>query len=69
MGHLNPAVKLQCHPSVRLDVEVEAVELGVRVEAGEVLQLILREVEVRVGQGRGSTLALEGEGCKGYHQL
>ena len=34
--------------------------LGIWVEAGEVLQLALCEVEVGVGESRGCTLALRG---------
>ena len=49
---------LEGHPCVRLHIEVESMLLWIWVESCEVLQLALSEVEVGVGESRGSTLAL-----------
>ena len=49
---------LEGHPCVRLHIEVKSMLLWIRVEAGEVLQLALREVEVGVGESCRCTLAL-----------
>ena len=49
---------LEGHPCVRLHIEVNSMLLWIWVEAGEVLQLALCEVEVGVGESCGCTLAL-----------
>ena len=56
--NLKPAVQLEGHSCVRLHIKVKSVLLWIWVEAGEVLQLALREVEVGVGESCGRTLAL-----------
>ena len=61
VSHLNPAVKLQSHSCAWFHVEVQSMLLWIRVEASEVLQLALCEVEVGVGESCGCTLALRGK--------
>ena len=56
--YLNPAVKLEGHSSVGLNIEVEPVLLRIGVQTGEVVGLLLRQVEVRVGERCRCTLAL-----------
>ena len=52
-------MQVEGHAGVGLHVEVESVLLGLGLEAGEVDQLGLRLVEVRVRQRRCGALALQ----------
>ena len=51
-------MQFEGHPCAWLHIKVESMLLRVWVEAGEVLQLALRKVEVGVGESCGCTLAL-----------
>ena len=53
-------MQFEGHPCAWLHIKVESMLLRVWVEAGEVLQLALREVEVGVGESCGCTLTLRG---------